>query len=416
MKGTNLSDWHDRLATIKGDAELRRLSPGLDLTVCFQDRDGHAIGLLIKEGELHLTPPDAAAAVVVTASDDAWGHCLKQPAPPTFHAFTAWELANPHFSVSGDPRARAEGRAALERIVEAALAHQAGDTRPLPRDVSQITGQLRQIAFDDGTCDLFFETVGDGTPVLFLHTAGADSRQFRAQLANPELAARFRMIAPDMPFHGRTLPPSDWEGAPYHLNMARYAGWCRDILEQIVGEPAIVAGGSMGAAIALVLAAHHPELLHGVVAIEPPFRSRGRGLPWQDHVGVHGGLHNGAFVRGLMSPLSPEANRRAASWIYAQGAPGVYPGDLAFYSDEFDGGQIAPLIDAGSLPVALLSGGYDYSATPADGAELADRMPGARHIVMDGLGHFPMCENPALFHPYLLSALEFVMEQSKDEN
>ncbi len=38
-----------------------------------------------------------------------------------------------------------------------------------------------------------------------------------------------------------------------------------------------------------------------------------------------------------MSPLSPESDRRRAAWIYSQGAPGIYGGDLAFYSDEFDG-------------------------------------------------------------------------------
>src|SRR5690606_10194785 len=131
-----------------------------------------------------------------------------------------------------------------------------------------------------------------------------------------ELARAWRLIAPDLPFHGRSMPPRDWDGGPYRLSTEQYLGWCAALIEQVIGAPALVAGGSMGAAMALVLAAERPDLVRGVVAIEPPFRSTGRRNPYQHHVGVHGGLHNASFVRGLMSPTSPEADRRRAVWIY----------------------------------------------------------------------------------------------------
>lgn len=161
----------------------------------------------------------------------------------------------------------------------------------------------------------------------------------------------------------------------------------------------------MGATMALVLAADRPDLIQGVVAVEPPFRSKGRINPYQHHVAVHASLHNAAFVRGLMSPLSPEADRRRGAWIYSQGAPGIYPGDIAFYSDEFDGATVAPRIDAARTPVALLCGAYDYSASPADGERLRDLIPGAVLSVMPSLGHFPMIEHPDAFRPFLADAL-----------
>jgi pimeloyl-ACP methyl ester carboxylesterase len=162
--------------------------------------------------------------------------------------------------------------------------------------------------------------------------------------------------------------------------------------------------------MALVLAAEHPDLLRGIVAVEPPFQSKGRRNPFQHHVAVHGSLHNASYVRGLMSPQSPEGDRRQAAWIYSQGAPGIYGGDLAFYSDEFDGAIVARKIDADKTPVALLSGDYDYSATPADGRKLAALIPGAYFKEMRGLGHFPMCENPDLFRAHLLSALGHILQ------
>jgi pimeloyl-ACP methyl ester carboxylesterase len=216
------------------------------------------------------------------------------------------------------------------------------------------------------------------------------------------------LISVDLPFHGRSMPPLTWDGSPYQLTTDLYLTWCTAILDQLVGDRAIVVGGSMGAAMCMVLAAERPERLMGVIAVEPPLKSKGRRNPFQHNVNVHGSLHNSAYVRGIMSPLSPQEERRRASWIYSQGAPGVYPGDLSFYSDEFDGAVVGPKIDAKRTPTVLLSGTYDYSATPADGAALAALIPGSRHVVMEGLGHFPMCENPDYFRSFLQDAIRFV--------
>lgn len=262
------------------------------------------------------------------------------------------------------------------------------------------------------THEIHVETTGQGIPLLFLHTAGADSRQFIAQLGDVGFAERFMMIAPDMPFHGRSMPPRTWDGGNYELDLATYRDWCVAILEQVVGKQAIVVGGSMGAAMAMVLAAERPDLLLGIVAVEPPLLSKGRRNSFQHHVAVHGALHNASYVRGLMSPQSPESDRRRSAWIYSQGAPGIYGGDLAFYSDEFDGAAVAKQIDPQRVSVALLSGNYDYSATPKDGRQLASFIPGSFFQEMAGLGHFPMCENPDLFRGHLLDALDHIVTKS----
>ena len=45
---------------------------------------------------------------------------------------------------------------------------------------------------------LYFEEAGQGIPLVCLHTAGADNRQFRHLLADPEVTTRFRVLAFDM--------------------------------------------------------------------------------------------------------------------------------------------------------------------------------------------------------------------------
>src|SRR5262249_27483658 len=62
-------------------------------------------------------------------------------------------------------------------------------------------------------------------------------------------------------------------------------------------------------------------------------------------------------------------------------------------------------IDIKRCPLFLLSGEYDYSCTSEGTVDVAKRT-GATATIMQGLGHFPMSENPEKFISYLLPVLE----------
>ncbi len=394
-----------RLRPALSDPEFRAAARGLTTRVAFSG-DGARIDLVVSDGAATVEDaPSPPADIAVTADAATWGEVLSARPPRGASSFTAWQLAHPGIAVEGDPLRIAQARPALERLVECLREVDRLAAPPVRRDPTQIRGRYVPVTAAGTRADLFVEEAGSGVPVLCLHTAGADARQYGAHLADVDLAERFRLIAFDMPFHGRTMPPLDWDGGAYRLDAATYLAWVVAALEHWVGEPAILVGCSMGAAIALVAAAARPDLLRGVIALEPPLRSPGRRNPYLAHAAVSGGAHNAAYVRGLMSPLGPEGHRRRAAWIYAQGGPGVYTGDLAFYSEEFDGHVTGPLIDTGRVPVTLMTGEYDYSATVADGEALAALIPGSRFVPMPGLGHFPMSEHPDLFRTHFAPAL-----------
>jgi pimeloyl-ACP methyl ester carboxylesterase len=89
-----------------------------------------------------------------------------------------------------------------------------------------------------------------------------------------------------------------------------------------------------------------------------------------------------------------------------QGGPGVFMGDLHFYSIDGDvSGRLAE-IDTARCPVHLLTGEYDYSCTPEASRDTAASIPGAELTVMPGLGHFPMSEDPETFRAYLMPVLD----------
>ncbi|RQS26822.1 MULTISPECIES: alpha/beta fold hydrolase [unclassified Burkholderia] len=397
----------DRLKTALADQEIPRLAAGLSAVVELAIA-GQAIRFSVNDGAVELIEGPANADVRIEAAQTEWAKVIGTPPPPTYHSFTALELANPSFEVKGEPVVVARCRPLLERVFELIVAVPPMRSASVERDITTVIGRYYPVSINGITHNVFVERSGEGAPVLFLHTAGADARQYLGQLSDVELARSYAMWAVDMPFHGRSLPPTEWTGDPYKLTTDLYLSWCVAIIEQVIKAPAYVVGGSMGAAMAMVLAAKRPDLVKGIVAVEPPFRSTGRRNAFQHHVGVHGSLHNASYVRGLMSPFSPERERRQAAWIYSQGAPGIYTGDLAFYSEEFDGAVVGPLIDCSRTPVALLCGTYDYSASPEHGRKLAEVIRGAKLVVMDALGHFPMCENADLFRSYLIDALAHI--------
>jgi pimeloyl-ACP methyl ester carboxylesterase len=255
---------------------------------------------------------------------------------------------------------------------------------------------------------IFIEQAGAGLPLLCLHTAGADSRQFRHLMNDSAVAERFRVIAFDLPYHGRSTPPDGWWLRKYRLTTASYVAMIRAVWLALGLDRPVVMGCSMGGAIVLKLAAEFQEELRGIIGLESSAYAPGRYNELLHHPAIHGGELAASYTYGLNSPYSPEASRRENWWYYSQSGPGVYQGDVHFYSNDWDGREDIKRIDTNRCKVALLTGEYDYSCTPAMSEAVAAAIPGARLTIMKGMGHFPMIENYAGFRPHLLSALDQV--------
>jgi pimeloyl-ACP methyl ester carboxylesterase len=60
--------------------------------------------------------------------------------------------------------------------------------------------------------------------------------------------------------------------------------------------------------------------------------------------------------------------------------------------------------------VSLLTGEFDYSCTPEMTRAAAAAIPGARLVIMNGMGHFPMIENYPVFRKFLIPELEWMAQ------
>ena len=253
---------------------------------------------------------------------------------------------------------------------------------------------------------LYLEEAGSGIPLLCLHTAGADGRQYRGLLNDAEITRDFRVIAFDMPWHGKSSPPAGWEREEYRLTTAGYVGLIRDVSRALELDRPVAIGCSIGGRIVLHLALDHPTEFRALIGLQSGAHvSRYYDLDWLHRGDVHGGEVAAGIVSGLIAPQSPDADRWETLWHYMQGGPGVFKGDLFFYSIDGDIRDRVGRIDTSRCPLYLLSGEYDYSATPEDARAVAAAVPGAKLTIMEGLGHFPMSEDPARFRSYLMPVL-----------
>jgi len=72
--------------------------------------------------------------------------------------------------------------------------------------IENITGRYVHLQLEGRDNRIFFEEAGSGIPLICLHTAGADSRQYRDILADERVTSRYRVITFDLPWHGRSSP------------------------------------------------------------------------------------------------------------------------------------------------------------------------------------------------------------------
>lgn len=272
-----------------------------------------------------------------------------------------------------------------------------------------IIGRYVTLEIAGRPCRIYIEESGSGTPLICLHTAGADSRQWRGVLNDTELTANHRVIAFDLPRHGKSSPPTGWtiDEDDYALTAEYYIEVILAVSAALELERPLVMGCSIGGRIVLHLALKHPELVGGVIGLQSgahvdPYYD----LEWLNRPDVHGGMVCAGIVSGLVGPQAPEADRWETLWHYMQSGPGIFKGDLHFYKREGDIREMVSSIDTDACPVFLLSGEYDYSATPDDTRAVAEAIGTDELTIMEGLGHFPMSEDPERFLEYLRPVLE----------
>lgn len=359
---------------------------------------------------IEVTCPTKTSEVIrIIAPDLVWESLFSKAPPVGYHSLGALRRQCPTFVMDGSPLTIAQCLPFLERLFEATRNHLFPKTeRPINWfGLEKIIGSYQQISRSgQPPYWLYQEKISNKSmpALVMLHTAGADSRQWHGLMTQPSFCEAWSLYSFDLPGHGRSPLPPHEENWNWSLNEAHYLKWIIDFLDCNKLEKVVLMGCSMGAAIGLALTAKYPNRIHGCILLETPYRSPGRRSEFLNHAQVHGGRLGSAWVGSLLSPTSAKSRRDVATWIYSQGAPSVYDGDLAFYSDQFDASQYTGNIDNKQTPLWLFTGDYDYSASPIDTLKVVAEVEGSNFRELKGFGHFPMVEDPEGLLPFLEEA------------
>src|SRR6187402_1571186 len=161
-------------------------------------------------------------------------------------------------SAGADQAARAEGRrqsadlhgpsALLQRGARQAPRH--GSWR-MSAKFEPIIGRYMHLDLFGRPHRIYVEEAGEGTPLLCLHTAGSDGRQYRGLMNDARVTSRHRVIAFDMPWHGKSSPPAGWHDEEYQLTSVQYTTMVLEISAALGLDRPILIGCSIGGRIAL---------------------------------------------------------------------------------------------------------------------------------------------------------------------
>ncbi|MDW7992240.1 MAG: alpha/beta hydrolase [Anaerolineae bacterium] len=261
------------------------------------------------------------------------------------------------------------------------------------------------VDLSDSLC-LHYEEVNPAgnPPVLLVHGLGSAGGDWVLQFG-PLAKAGYRVLAPDMRGFGRS-------SAPPEVTVQAMAGDMALFLERMNAVPAHVVGISMGGAIALQLALDHPEMVRRLVLVNTFARLRpvnlkgwlyflGRGIS----VAFAGPERQAQLVARRVFPHPhQQALRENLIRRISQANPCAYRAAMRSLM-EFD---VRHRLSELRMPVLVVTGAEDTTVPPSVQQALAQGIPGARHVVVEGSGHGIIADNPETFNRLLL---EFLAEQ-----
>ncbi len=363
--------------------------------------------------------PGRAITLCLDASAADWRELLDAEPSPGLQSLSAMRRTG-HLTVTGDLLAFYQNLLALELLFSLSRPRPENAVNgPAAPEIEPIVGRYLNLDFQGRRHRIYFEEAGQGIPLICLHTAGADGRQYREILNDSEITANFRVLVFDLPWHGKSSPPSGFQDEIYELTTDGYVAIVMAVKGALGLDNPVVMGCSIGGRAVLHLALRHGPEFRAVIGLQSALYAENmidgepEGMRTIHRPDVHGPEVSGALMAGLIAPQSPGPDCWETLWHYMQGGPGVFMGDLNYYFTDGDmRNGLAAGIDTTACPVYLLTGEYDTSATPELSRQLAEEINATEFQVMQGMGHFPMSENPEAFRGYLLPILEKITTQA----
>lgn len=259
---------------------------------------------------------------------------------------------------------------------------------------------------------------GTGTPLVLVH--GLEGCALNWVGAAPHLTGSHHVVALDLAGFGIT-PPNGRD-----VTVESNAGLVVDFVEHLGEGPAVLMGNSMGGLVSMLVAVDRPDLVEAMVLVDPALPV----VSWRDADGevlvkLLGPLIpflGPSFVRLYHRTHSPEEHaresmamvaaepssipeivraaseevvraRRTLSWA----VPSLVDADRSIATWVLNRGKYVRMLHKISVPTLLVHGTEDRLVHHTAAAWAIEERPDWDFVLLEGLGHVPMMEDPDAF-------------------
>ncbi len=235
---------------------------------------------------------------------------------------------------------------------------------------------------------------GQGPTVLFLHGVGLRAEAWAEQLDH--FAGHYRVIAPDMPGHGESTP----------LGIAPILQDYTELVAELLTEPVVVVGHSMGTLIAMDLATRYPEKVAGVAALSAIFqRSEVARVAVQARASALDDMRIAdpkPTLKRWFDDLESAPAVACQQWLTAVD-PAGYKAAYTVFSTEDGPDELA--LSGLEMPALFMTGGLEPNSTPAMSEAMAKLAAKGRAVVLPGAAHMLQMTHPAAVNAELAKLL-----------
>ena len=259
---------------------------------------------------------------------------------------------------------------------------------------------------------------GSGEQVLLVHGLAGSALNWMA--VGPGLAKSHRVLALDLAGFGQT--PLFGRLATVGAN----AALVHQFITQVMAEPVVLIGNSMGGHIGILEAAAHPESVRSLVLVDPAIPGNHVRRPQPLMLGAMAALSVPGLAQNLIDRRSRELGpeglvRQALALVCADPSrldPAVVEAHVQLTRERMHLGpqnsrafvQASRSIGIGmanprfwarvaavTAPTLVIHGSLDRLIPVSAAHDLCRRKPDWRLVILEGVGHVPMMEAPDLF-------------------
>ncbi len=255
----------------------------------------------------------------------------------------------------------------------------------------------------DNGHSVYYETQGNGLPVILIHGMAASLRQWDHLM--PQLvAAGFSAYALDLQGHGDSPKP---EGAEHYHIEALYDQLKHWIENLGLHSPAILVGHSLGGYLSLMYALRNPEKVHALVLADPfysPFQLSPfiRYFAKRPRFGIQLLEWLPAWSLDMIMCGSEKVQQALPSPIRHQLAMDFKRATPLFLYVTRTVRDLTPQLSRVQHPTLVMWGSQDMTLAPASFHRIVAELPEVESHIFHGCGHIPHLTQAVIFNQLVL--------------